>query len=56
MVAEFGKQLIADLMELKQRTEMLSSIDPSISSAKFSVGSHCDLTNQLLVLHSLVIM
>jgi hypothetical protein len=39
MVGEFGHQLVTDLCRLKARTEMLTSIDPSIGSGKVSVGS-----------------
>lgn len=40
MISEFGGRLITALVELKERTEMLSSDDSSIDSGKMSVGSH----------------
>jgi len=39
MVSNFGNQLIEDLLDLKARTEILTSIEPSIGSGKLSVGS-----------------
>jgi hypothetical protein len=47
MVAKFGSQLIRDLRDLKARTEMLTSIDPSIGSGKVSIGSEYPTTDQL---------
>jgi len=46
MILKFGGRLMEDLLDLKQRTEMLVSTDPSIGSGALSVGSdypHQDL-------------
>ncbi len=48
MIAEFGQLLIEDLHDLKKCTEMLESVDPSISSGTLSVGSDYAHENMLI--------
>ena len=48
MVTEFGSLLIEDLHDLKKRTEMLESVDPSIGSGTLSVGTDYTHENMLI--------
>lgn len=48
MITEFGFLLIEELHDLKKRTEMLKSVDPSIGSGMLSVGSDYAHENMLI--------
>ena len=48
MITDFGSLLIERLHDLKKRTEMLESVDPSIVSEALSVGSDYAHENMLI--------
>ena len=47
MTSIFATRLVEDLVDLKRRTELLESTEPSIASEKLSVGS--DYSDQVMI-------